>query len=309
MKTIKTIKGEEKEERGEGEKKKKSFIVMIHEKNIPIYALVLFFVLFIITRSAIFAILTGISLVAIFVIDILAGVKTYGLMNEIKEIVIAAVIALVFIYSLTFFLNTPAPVSAIVSCSLLPHYERGDMIILQGVKLEDINAPTVELTQGEFNEIYGKSHPRCSSIGVIEYVCSECTRISVTTKQFIKISNCTREIDIKGQKIYENFSNDVIVYEPILLNGEKWGGDIIHRVFAKLKVGDKYFLLTKGDNNDVFDATVFNIIDESHVKGKVILRIPVLGYLKLFLSGAIQDPQFFFDPAGCEMIYEHTKQK
>lgn len=295
-------KGKEEKNEKEGEL---SLLVKLHKKNIFLYLLIVSFILFIISRSPIFAILSGVFLVLLFIIDIIVGTSEHGIFTEIKELIIAAIAAIVFFFILMIVLNTPAPLSAIVSCSLLPHYERGDMIVLQGVKGEDINAPTVELTPEEFNSIYGKKQ-ECGTVGVIEYICSKCTRISSKTKEFLFDTLCVREIKVKGQTFYENFSNDVVVYSPILLTNQPWGGDIIHRVFLKIKVGDKYFFLTKGDNNDAFDTSIFYITDEAHLKGRVLLRIPLLGYFKLFLSGTIQDPQFFFDPKGCEMIYAHN---
>jgi hypothetical protein len=129
-------------------------------------------------------------------------------------------------------------------------------------------------------------------------------------------TTCTKAIKIKNITIEENFSNDVIVYAPkpvIPWNGGI--GDIIHRAFAKIKVGNSTYVLMKGDNNAYFDTLVFAIpevkdIDrvetftrmvtftpfQNEVMGKVILRIPWLGYFKLFISG------YFEDPRGCEVI-------
>jgi signal peptidase I len=185
---------------------------------------------------------------------------------------------------------------------MLPHFERGDMIILQGVRPADIKAPEVEISKAQFDEIYGRANTHCNSTGVIDYVCSSCTRISATDRKLISTSKCAREIRVSNQVIDENFSNDVIVYIPTYVSGVPYGGDIIHRVFVKLKVDGKYYFLTKGDNNDAFDASAFNIIREEDVKGRVVARIPWLGYLKLFISGS------FTDPKGCEVVYAHTVQ-
>ena len=109
---------------------------------------------------------------------------------------------------------------------------------------------------------------------------------------------CVRSLTIHNVTYNENLSNDVIVYAPSMA-GRYISGDIIHRVFVKLKVEDKYFILTKGDNNDFMDASVFDIIRQEDVKGRVLARIPILGYLKLFISG------YFAEPVGCDTALLH----
>ena len=305
-KEIKDIGLESPKDPKEGETK--NILIRLSESNALLYIFIIAFVLFIITRSIIFAIITGFSFIGYYIVDILVGIKQRGVIQEIKSIVIAVVIALIVWFGLIFILNTSSPISAIYSCSLLPRFERGDMIILQGVKASDIKAPEVELTPEEFSTIWGKVHVPCNTTGVITYVCSQCVRISSSTKKPIGFSQCAREILVNSSKgisiIDENFSNDVIVYSATYVNGRPYGGDIIHRAFAKIIVRDEngthYFLLTKGDNNDLFDASVFNIVREQDIKGRVLLRIPWIGYLKLFISGS------YIDPEGCEKIYEHN---
>lgn len=294
--------GPQKETKGTGEPapERQSFLIRLHSSNALFYVFIASFVLFLITRFVLFAVLTGLSLIGYFVLDIAVGVKRQGLIKELKELAIAVVLALAIWYGLILALGTPSPISAIYSCSMLPRFERGDMIILQGVRPADIAAPEIVLTQDEFAGIYGRAHKPCNTTGVISYICSTCTRISSSTKEPIGLSNCTREIEINGALISENFSNDVIVYIPTYVDGTPYGGDIIHRVFAKIRVDGDYFFLTKGDNNDLFDTSAFHIIREQDVKGRVLLRIPWIGYLKLFISGS------FIDPTGCEKMYAHN---
>lgn len=281
---------------------KDSLLVRVQKSNALAYMFIISFILFLLTRNVLFAVLTGVSLISYFAIDVLTGAKQHGVLEEMKELIIAAVIALVIWFGLMSILNTSSPISAIISCSMLPHFERGDMIILQGASPADIKAPEVELSKAQFDGIYGKANKNCNTTGVIDYMCSNCTRLSATDKKLISTSKCAREIRVANQVIDENFSNDVIVYIPTYVNGVPYGGDIIHRVFVKLKVDGKYYFLTKGDNNDAFDASAFNIVREEDVKGRVVARIPWLGYLKLFISGS------FVDPKGCEVVYAHAIQ-
>lgn len=98
--------------------------------------------------------------------------------------------------------------------------------------------------------------------------------------------------------IKENYSNPVIVYQTT--SKDSFSGSIIHRVFAALNVSGKYYFLTKGDNNQALDIEFGNYpVNESSTLGYVIADIPLLGYVKLILSGQIAVPQ------GCNQTILH----
>lgn len=275
-----------------------------------LYTFIIVFILFIITRSLLFAILSGVLLIALFVIDILAGVAAHGVVKEIGEIVVAIAVALGVWFGLGTILGTPSPISAIVSCSQLPSFERGDLIILAAVEPDEINAPQIELTAEEFAQ--ANAPFRCGKVGPIEYICGEAeVQFNDGRRERIIVSD---KIVVKNFTLEENLGNDVVVYAP-QPHGKAPTGDIIHRVFAKFKVAGETYLLMKGDNNQWFDTAVYKIpragrprrdllgrigsafgAIDGNVKGKVIARIPFLGYLKLFLFGE------FFEPPGCERI-------
>lgn len=62
------------------------------------------------------------------------------------------------------------------------------------------------------------------------------------------------------------------------------GITITHRVVGIEKTSSgKYMFRTKGDNNNTEDPT---LVDEDYVNGKVILKIPKIGYVQYFLSQA-----------------------
>lgn len=85
---------------------------------------------------------------------------------------------------------------------------------------------------------------------------------------------------IKGVKGKEIHVGDVIVFQPI---GYK--DLILHRVAAKKYVDGKYYFLTKGDNprtNIYIDG--WGWVPEDRVKGKVIGRIPLIGYVFMLIS-------------------------
>jgi hypothetical protein len=69
---------------------------------------------------------------------------------------------------------------------------------------------------------------------------------------------------------------------------------VIHRLYAILNVSGQYYFLTKGDNNQALDIEFENYpASKSDVLGYVIADVPVVGYVKLLLSGQVATP------AGC----------
>ncbi len=103
-------------------------------------------------------------------------------------------------------------------------------------------------------------------------------------------------IAIANQTIVENYSNPIIVYKTIP-NDTFYPEVIIHRIYAAINASGKYYILTKGDNNPGIDMEFGNYpISQSNVVGYVIADIPVLGYIKLILSGQ------FAQPAGCNYV-------
>lgn len=61
-----------------------------------------------------------------------------------------------------------------------------------------------------------------------------------------------------------------------------YGITITHRIKEIIKLSDnKLAFRTKGDNNNAVDDT---LVDEDHVIGKVIFKIPMLGYIQEFLT-------------------------
>ncbi|MEM4134061.1 MAG: S26 family signal peptidase [Candidatus Micrarchaeia archaeon] len=293
----------EKNTKIEKEDKRKEKLTELHKSNLLLIVFGISFILYLLTKSIIFAFLSGFSLIAYFFVDIYVSASQTSWKQEIIEILKAAALAIIIFATISFLLGTSVPISSVVSCSLLPSYERGDFVIVQGIKAKDINAPTIEITEEELNDI-NNSKVLCGSSknGSIIYKCqSMCPRISSSAKKLVGYSpECVRSIYIDEKEISENLTNDVIVYASHL-NGTYTNMDIVHRVFLKLKVGESYYLLTKGDNNNYMDISYFDIVRESDIKGKVIFRIPILGYVKLVISG----PAYYGEPEGCDTILLH----
>ena len=99
----------------------------------------------------------------------------------------------------------------------------------------------------------------------------------------------TQSITINGTRIAENYSNPIIVYRTT--PNDSFSGDIVHRLVAAIRAGNSYYLLTKGDNNQGLDMQFSNYpATQSQVLGYVMADVPVIGYLKLIVSGQLATP-------------------
>ncbi|MGC9205307.1 MAG: hypothetical protein ACP5FN_03480 [Candidatus Micrarchaeia archaeon] len=105
----------------------------------------------------------------------------------------------------------------------------------------------------------------------------------------------TSGIEINGVYIAQNFSNPIIVYKTT--SQDYFSGDIIHRLYAIVNASGSYYFLTMGDNNPGLDIEFANYpASYSNIIGYVIADIPVIGYLKLIISGQ------FGSVAGCNEL-------
>jgi len=112
----------------------------------------------------------------------------------------------------------------------------------------------------------------------------------------IKTGNETGDILIlKGPQYYYQQG-----FDPWFWNDLEENTPIIHRAIEKKKIGEKWYFLTKGDNNWVADGGLQFInnsddyilieyntstaiyVSETEILGVVVFTIPFIGYLNLF---------------------------
>ncbi len=301
-----------------------------------IIAITLLFYIF--TKHPFFGFLVFIEIFGIVIIEVALGVKKKGIKSEIKDTVIALISVVVFWFALSFILQTSSPLNAVVSCSMLPSLERGDMIILYG--MQEINAHEFQFTEQEFQdflnpillyenqsaEIKGSIFSYCmyntdimcdefsnhperfrEKRGPVTLNYGECKRY-YSSENIYSPEPCLTSITYHGEDYYPDFSHDTIVYGPGKEEYYYLTGDIIHRVYFTLDVEGEKYHLTKGDNNPVLDIQVYNYplklgnlpISMEKYKGKVLFRIPYIGYLKLFISG------FFSEDEYCKTQLEYS---
>ncbi len=310
----------------------RTMLSFLRNGYVQVVIIVITLFLYLLTKNIFFGILVALEIFGFVALEIKSGVKSHGWFNEIKETVIALVVALVLWGAAIFILNTTSPISAVASCSMLPALDRGDFVIVQG---SEITAYTFSLTPEEFQELLAPSViGNRSFVGSVYSYCTQfkdqfCSEWATQPDKFIEkrgpllfhysicaikyndgkiISEpCVTSVEFKSKNYTINTAFDIIVYQPTY--GEIYSliGDIVHRTKFKLDVNGEIYYLTKGDNNPIFDIQVFDYtkkmgnlpISEDRLKGKIIGRIPFLGYLKLFISG------LFTEPAQCktQLIY------
>ncbi len=304
------------------------FAVYIYFQHIPILSLIIGIILFLLI----------IALVVLEIFNITRENKT-NLKKDIIEIAIAVAVAVLFYYALKIILNTNSPLNVVPSCSMLPVLQRGDLVVLSG-NMKNIKAPIVNITNNSFKNLLnniGNESIVCGSYNssshsisqffnpgdelflfkfnqitdaysivqnqnnnLIKYSCG--TRNIKFTNNTIKQVAYTNSITINNETINSDVNNTVIVYKTIPNDSFYKLGDlfIVHRIFAILNVSNKYYFLTKGDNNPGLDLQYGNYpINSSYIEGKVIAAVPYLGYVKLVLSNNL------IQPYGCNFTTMH----
>ena len=295
----------------------------------PAYYLLLLLLLifFIPTQNVLVGLLAGLLMLFIIVYEFYTGVKEGGWKNELIQTGLAVLVAVMVWFGSGFLLNTPTPINAIVSCSMRPAYERGDLVLLMGGvsktpvfsyagRSTDINATAV-VSDGNSNFAvlgswlaYCSSHisddARCSAFvkapssysethGPLFLQYGPCVRQAAGSNQPLMTTICVTQTKFNGQTVPFDASDDLIVYTPKATDLYGRVGDIVHRVRLGINASDGLVYLTKGDNNPVYDLQAYDEnarvgnspISPNQVKGHVWLRIPFIGNLKLFITPAV----------------------
>jgi len=285
-------------------------------------------VLFALTQNAFFALAAIASLAYLLYVEFRAT-------QDPKEILSSLAVALGAWIALSLLLNTTSPINIITSCSMLPDFERGDLIILQGADLA--STPILQTPQSLQNTRYEPAEitvqgqtvariyqPTAENGPVFQPEFSTCQRKPLDSGRASSEQVCLKSAATAKQSAAILQSPDVVVFD----SGTP-AGLIIHRAFGVLNATDGPYLLTKGDNNNFLDQqSGFALIphrtagrvllnlpllgaltwregglqwvteNQFPVKGKVLLRIPYIGYIKLLLFLQIQAP------AGCDSVLQ-----
>ena len=212
--------------------------------------------------------------------------------NEYLSWAIYIIFSFLFAFALYsifgFILQTSSPLVIVVSGSMLPTLARGDVVILHGVDGPNLSVQEVMLDDVDVKNTSLKD---------------------LADMEFQNDGNWKITFKQTGQTVYvpKQGSSDIIVYTSTYKNLE-----IIHRAVVKIRSNGEYFVLTKGDNNPSLDqdcGTVTNFLFPgenapqlstskscpspypiflSDVKGKALVWVPWVGYVKLVLVDGLQ---------------------
>ena len=107
----------------------------------------------------------------------------------------------------------------------------------------------------------------------------------------------TKRVDATDIKV-----GDVVTY--LSENPEYPGIMITHRVIEKNQVNGEYYFVTKGDYNNIADPLT---VKESQIYGKVVMRIPKIGFIQVMLSNYIGWIAIIVVPALAIISYDIVK--
>ncbi len=292
--------------------------------------LIISLLLYILTKSSIFGYLIALEIIFFVFVDFKVGAKKRGVKGEILDTLKSLGIALVFWLILSFIFRTPVPISGIVSCSMVPTLHRGDLVLVYGAQPDEIKIQFINMSEEEYNKFvyspaeivynnsiyfkingsifgycYSNTQPICSLFfskpelfvekhGNVALYYKKCNRYEIGKNTYYP-QVCLDYLEYKNKKYYMNYSNPILVYEPDKGTIFSNVGDIIHRAYLKINVGNKTYFLTQGDNNNVLDTQFYDYnnhlgnLPASKIKGIEVFSIPYIGYLKLFISGYVEE--------------------
>lgn len=212
--------------------------------------------------------------------------------REVYFILLALILAFGILQTSGTVLETERPVVSVVSCSMYPEYDRGDILVVDGVEFSSIEEGDVII----FN-VPLKSTVR---IDGEEYRLGEKpTETPLGSSKITSVNDNKAIIQYNGRKIQVNSGSSYQVDGSTLdvINASGVDIPVVHRVTEKRNDS----LETKGDNNPRQLEFEKNIRPEQ-VYGKVFFRIPKIGAVKLIamdLAGLTGDPLKIDSYSGC----------
>ena len=123
--------------------------------------------------------------------------------------------------------------------------------------------------------------------------------VSQSMTPVIKVNDAiiTKRVDASTINV-----GDVVTYYSE--NPEYPGIMITHRVIEKNQVDGEYYFVTKGDYNNISDPLT---VKESQIYGKVVMRIPKIGFIQVILSNYMGWVALFGIPALAIVSYDIVK--
>lgn len=295
------------------------------------FVLILLFVVFCLNKQFAFLLFAGFFVIAALLLEVIRYSLGYGFFSDTKQVLAAAVCAIVFLQAMAWLLPSYSPLHFIASCSMLPEYSPGDAVFVWGggmdvpaVRIDEKYVPSGDALVhfgNESMEVKGSLYAYCShygnelcngfiatpenfseSAGQVMYKYGSCTAVKTSG---IESAPCVKSISINGKEFPAQSGASIIAF-PASIIGLDWkDARIAHRAIVGIEDSSgSVFYITKGDNNPTFDAQIYEygtdrggravMMDE--VKGRVLFKVPFLGFMsKRFVQSENMD--------GCDGYY------
>lgn len=191
--------------------------------------------------------------------------------RELYFIVLALILAFGILQTTGTVLSTEKPVVSVVSCSMYPEYDRGDVLIVGGVDFDSINE----------GQIIVYKVPMEASItidGESFELGEESIQTSIGSGRVVNVEDSDAVLEFDGQQVKVIEGRSYTVNSANVEINEVSGMNIpvVHRVTEKRDDS----LETKGDANPR-QLDFETDIKPDQIHGQVFLKIPKIGAVKL----------------------------
>lgn len=193
------------------------------------------------------------------------------ILKEGYFIVLALILAFGILQFSGTVLGTDRPVVSVVSCSMYPEYDRGDVLGVKGADFEDLQEDDVIVFQVPFQAELEINDERFNISG-------ETSNTPLGTVKVISVQNNQALLEVDGDslQVHDGGSYTVSGQQMIVRDISGMQTPIVHRIISK----DENSVATKGDNNPE-QLEFEKDIRPENIHGRVFFRIPKIGMVKL----------------------------
>ncbi len=193
------------------------------------------------------------------------------ILKEGYFIVLALILAFGILQFSGTVLGTDRPVVSVVSCSMYPEYDRGDVLGVKGADFEDLQEDDVIVFQVPFQAELEINDERFNISG-------ETSNTPLGTVKVISVQNNQALLEVDGDhlQVQDGGSYTVSGQQMIVRDISGMQTPIVHRIISK----DENSVATKGDNNPE-QLEFEKDIRPENIHGRVLFIIPTIGMVKL----------------------------
>lgn len=207
----------------------------------------------------------------------MSGEDESVLLREGYFIVLALILAFGILQFAGTVFQTERPVVSVVSCSMYPEYDRGDVLAVSGTDFQDIQEDDVIVFQVPFEAELEINDERYR-------ISEELSDTPVGPSKVIAVQNEQALLEIDGERLQVRNSGSYTVNGEQVTIRDVSGKStpIVHRVIFK---GNES-LETRGDNNPE-QLEFEKDIRPDEIYGRVTFKAPKIGLIKLLPMDAL----------------------